>query len=1036
MTTMNPVDAAWNGETSVYPRDAGLAELFEAQVEAEPDAVAIRCGAERLSYEELDRRACRLAHALAAMGVREESPVAVYMGQRVEQIVAQVALVKLAATYVPIDPEYPRERRELMLADAGVVAVVTDRLTCEGPPPGGRPTICVDRDAADIAALPGELLGARTGGLGRTHILYTSGSTGKPKGIEIVARAICRLVLNTDYVQFEARDRVAQVANFSFDAAIFEVWGALLNGASLVLLPRSTILDPPVFRAALIESRVSVMFLTTTLFDLVAETCPDAFAGLKYLLVGGERLHPQTLRAVLECSPPRFLVNGYGPTENTTFTVCGALTLADIAGGAVPLGRPIRNTTVQILGPALQPVAVGETGELFTGGDGLARGYLGRPELTNERFLEIEGLGRMYRTGDLARWREDGVIEFLGRVDFQVKIRGHRVEIEEIEAALLESEMLAGAAVVVQEGAHGEKSLTAHVVPREPLLFAPALLVAYMQERLPPYMIPARVHAIESLPVTANGKLDRDALAIVAVRPAPSAAQGPAQALRDPVVAEVTAMWTRLLGVPDLTLDDDFFRLGGDSLLAARLVLKVREVFAVNFPVYALYESRTLRGFIEVVRRAQRGSPNLQRVEDGPETWRSDAHLPDEIQYAPVLEARDLPVASLDAARRILLTGATGFLGGFLLRDLLLHTRAQVCCLVRARNEAEGHTRVRAALRKHGLWDERFAARIEAVPGDLSEAMLGLSPRTWSYLADNVDVIFHSGAQVNYVAPYSAHRETNVGGTIEVLRLASRGRIKPLHHVSSIAVFGPSGFFDKQQSIAEDEELDDHLDVLRFDIGYSASKWVAEKLVWEAWQRGLPVNVYRPGFIMGHSRSGVGNADDFMGRSIKGCIQLGACPDLPNQRKEFVPVDYVSAGILRIAQDTGITGEAYHLVPPVPAESIDLNGFFALLAECGYPLEVLPYADWVHRLIHDPQVEQNALCPLIPMLFERVYREVATRWELYEDMPAFTSENTAAALRGSVAFHKMDRALLERYLEHWRRTGFLPGLEEAQALGA
>ena len=948
MMTMNraPVEATSNDGTSTYPRDHGLAELFEARVEAEPDAVAVRCGAQRLTYEELDRRACQLARALAAMGVGEESPVGVYMGQRVERIVAQVAICKLGATCVPIDPEHPRERRERLLADAGAVALIVDRLVSEGPLIGGRPAICVDRDAAGIAALPAEYIGVKGGALRRTHILYSAGATGEPGGIEIVARAICRLVQATSAMRFDASDRVAQVADFSLDAAIFEVWSALLSGASLVLLPRATVLDPPVLRAALAEARVTVLFLPTTLFDRVAEACPDAFAGLHYLVVGGERLHARTLRAVLECGPPRHLVRGHGPAENTTFTVVGALDAADLAGGTAPLGRPICDTQVYILGPGLRPVEVGETGELFTGGDGLARGYLSRPELTAERFLEVTGLDpggpvRLYRTGELARRRGDGTIELLAAVEPQV-----------------------------------------------------------------------------------------------ATRPAPRVVQANPSALRDPVVAEVTAIWTRLLGVPDLTLEDDFFGLGGDSLLAARLVLRVREVFQVDLPVYALYESRTLRGCIEVVRRAQRGSPSLRIAGDGPETWRSDARLPDELQYAPVLEARDLPITSLDVARRIFLTGATGFLGTFLLRDLLVHTHAQISCLVRARNEAEGYGRVRAALRRHGLWDERLASRIEVMPGDLGEPKLGLTARAWSFLCDGVDVIFHCGAQVNYVQPYSAHRATNVGGTTEVLRLAGRGRIKPVHHVSSIAVFGPTGFFTKAQRIAEDAPLDPALEVLRHDTGYAASMWVAEKLVWEAARRGLPVNVYRPGFIMGHSRTGEGNPDDFMGRSIKGCIQLGACPDLPNQRKEFVPVDYVAGGILRVAQHAGVTGKAYHLVPPVSADSLDLNGFFALLAECGYPLEVLSYADWAQRLVHDPKVEKNALCPLIPMLFERVYRDVATRWELHEDSPSFDASNAVAAIGGSVPYHAMDRALLERYLAHWRRSGHLPHLERTRALGA
>ena len=1033
MANVHCIDAAWTGGASAYPRERGLAELFEDQVEANPEAVAIRAGAERISYDDLDRRANQLARALQALGVGEETPVGVYMGQRVEQIVAQVAICKAGGTYVPLDPEYPLERLRFMVEDAGVAVVITDRIGGDGPLIGARPRLCVDRDRQRLAALPEDFDSLPAGAEHRTHILYTSGSTGAPKGIEIVARAITRLVLNTDYVQIEPGDRVAQLANFSFDAAIFEVWAPLLNGAGVVVLPKTSVLDPHVFRAELLEKQISVMFLTTALFNFTAQECPDAFRGLKVLMVGGERANPQTMRAVLAAGPPTRLLHAYGPTESTTFTTMHPLSLTEVAGATVAIGSPIANTRVFILDGALRPVGVDEPGELFVGGDGLARGYLNRPELTRERFITVAGLGtpeplRLYRTGDTAKWRADGAIEFLGRLDFQVKIRGHRIEIEEVEAALLASELLRGAAIVVLEDAHGDKSMVAHVVARAPGTLDLEALKQRLQARLPPYMLPARFVEIEGLPLTANGKLDRKALAIVAERPDAGPSAAPARALRDPLVAEISAMWARLLGVPTVAPDDDFFRLGGDSLLAARLVMRVREVFQVSFPVYALYESGTLSAFIEVVRRAQRGGAAQRPAEDGPTTWRSHARLPEEIQFAPVLAAKDLTVSSLAAARHIFLTGVTGFLGAFLLRDLLLHTQAQVSCLVRARGEVEGLERVRQALRKYALWDDRFAARVRAVPGDLRELRFGLSPRAFAALGEQVDTIFHCGAQVSYVQPYSAHRATNVDGTIEVLRLAARGRLKPLHHVSSIAVFGPSGYFSGQREVAEDEPLDDHLEHLRYDIGYSASKWVAEKLVWEAARRGLPVRVYRPGFIMGHSRSGVGNAEDFMARSIKGCIQLGACPDLPAQRKEFVPVDFVSAGILRIAGQEGGDGRAYHLVPPRPEESLDMNGFFRVLAECGYPLEVLSYSDWVQRLMQDPDVADNALCPLIPMLFERVYRDLATRWELYENMPSFTAARASAALAGGgVEFHRMDRALLGRYLDYWIRTGFIAG---------
>lgn len=900
-------------------------------------------------------------------------------------------------------------------------------------PLDGRRQRCVDVDAALFDRYPDSFPHAAGGAERRTHILYTSGSTGKPKGIEILARGVSRLVLATNYVQIDASDRVAQIASFSFDAAIFEVWGALLNGATIVIVPRRSALDPVELRAEIVRRGVTLMFLTTALFNLVANTCPDAFASLRCLLVGGDKLNAEAIRAALAAGPPRHLLNAYGPTESTTFAVTCELDMERVATSAVPIGRPIANTLAFILDEARRPVKVGEVGELYIGGDGLARGYLNRPDLTAERFVSVPGLIplgeiRLYRTGDQARFRPDGLIEFVGRTDFQVKIRGHRIELEEIEVALMASGLVVDAAVTVHETPQGDKTLVAHMVPRERAGFRADAVQEHLLAKLPRYMIPSRFVVTGALPLTANGKVDRKALAESHAQSDVCDLSAMIAATHDPLTAELGAIWADILGVAVVLPDDDFLSLGGNSLLATRLTLRLRDVYRIQFPIYALYEAGTLRACADVVRRALGGEAARGGIPTGPEVWRADARLPADV-LAELERSRHHARAPDDAWRsgQVFLTGATGFLGSFMLRDLLRRTGARVHCLVRAPDAATGALRLRQALAKYGLWQEAFARRIHVVLGDLQRPRLGLDEAAFAALASTIDAVFHCGAQVNYVQPYVAHRAANVGGTAEVLRLAAMDRRKPLHHVSSIGVFGPSGFFGGKRVVLESDDLDEHLRYLTFDIGYSSSKWVAEKMVWEAARAGLPVTVYRPGFIMGDSRTGAGNADDFIGRSVRGAIQIGAYPDLPRQSKEFVPVDYVSRSILHIAGQPGTHGRAYHLVPPDPEQSTGLNDFFALISELGYPLSRCSYRRWIERTIQDSRERDNPLCPLLPMLFERVYRDELTRWELYEDMPSYDASNTRRALAGSgIRFSPMDRALVARYLRHWINTGALP----------
>ncbi|PCC68688.1 thioester reductase domain-containing protein [Nannocystis exedens] len=612
-------------------------------------------------------------------------------------------------------------------------------------------------------------------------------------------------------------------------------------------------------------------------------------------------------------------------------------------------------------------------------------------------------------------------------------VDGLRAKLAEIEAVLLTSGMLAEAAVTVHEGAHGDPILVAHVVPCAPADFRPAALLERLHDKLPGYPIPSRFVLLDELPLDLDGEIDREALVEGQPQSGVFSSAPIIAATYDPLTAQLAALWADTLDVSVVLPDDDFFDLGGDSLRAARLVLRIADAYRVQFPVHALYEARTLRACAMVVQRAQRGEEALSGT--GPEHWQADARLPADIR-ALIDGAAGRARASVDAWRtgEVFLTGATGFLGSFLLRELLTSTTACVHCLVRTNNRQVGLLRLRQALGKYGLWQDSFAQRIHVVPGDLGRPRFGLDAPAFEALAYTVDAIFHAGDRFNLVEPYPSHRATNVGGTADVLRLAATGVPKPVHHVSSIMVFGPSGFFGGPRRVHEGDDLDDFLQYLSFDLGYAASKWVAEQMVWEAARAGLPVTVYRPGFLAGHSRSGVGDPEGFIGRLVRGAIQIGAFPDLPRQRLEFVPVDYVGRAILHIAGQADHQNRAHHLVPPDPALSIELNDFFALVASFGYRLSRWPYHQWLEQTLQDCRERDNPLCPLLPLLAERVYKGELTRLELREDTPAYDAANALAALASSdLELPAIGRQRMAKYLRRWLAADRLPPVHAAAA---
>lgn len=602
------------------------------------------------------------------------------------------------------------------------------------------------------------------------------------------------------------------------------------------------------------------------------------------------------------------------------------------------------------------------------------------------------------------------------------------VIIADIEAALLASGLLNAAAVTAHQGSQGETILVAHVVPCAPAEFRPILLQEYLQDILPGHPVPSRFVALDALPLLPDGEIDRQALVERHPQSGVFSTAAMIAATYDPLTAQLATIWADLLGVAVVLPDDDFFDLGGDSLRAARLILMLSDIYRVRIPVHTLYETRTLRSFAAIVHRAQREEVTAAATGSGPRAWAADARLPADIRATIVATAtRERAPADAWRTGEVLLTGATGFLGAFMLRELLISTSACVHCLVRAGDPASGLLRLRLALSRYGLWHDSFARRIQVIPGDLGKPRFGLDESTFEALAYTVDIIFHCAAHTNLIAPYSAHRAVNVGGTAEVLRLAATGLPKPLHHVSSIAVFGPTGLLGGEQRVHEDDELDNYAQYLRFDTGYAASKWVAEKMVWEAARAGLPVTVHRPGHIVGDSRTGVGNPDGLLGRVVRASVRIGVYPDLPRQRMEFVPIDYVSRAIVHIAGRANHQGLALHLVPPDPRLSLDLHDFFALIATCGFRLSRVTYPQWVECMLEDARRGDTPLTPLLPLLYERVYKDELTRWELHEGSPVYDAVNTVWALSGSdIDFHPLDRSLLLKYLRHWLPAEAVP----------
>jgi amino acid adenylation domain-containing protein len=589
--------ARWNQTATDYPRERTVAQLFEEVAAARAESVAVEFGDQRLTYSELNTRANRVAHRLRRMGVGADAMVGCCIDRSLEMVVAFIGILKAGGAYVPLDLSYPKERFDLMLEDIRTAILLTQRSFASALlGRGNLHVVCMDEFEARGPLGDEQNLASCNGPTSLAYVMYTSGSTARPKGVMVENRAVVRLVRNTNFCQLGTDEVFLQFAPVSFDASTLEIWGPLLNGGRLVIMPPQAVSLEDIGRT-IREHGVTTLWLTSGLFNLMVEQRLEDLRPLRQLLAGGDVLSPRHVRTVLENLPDCRLINGYGPTENTTFTCCHTMRYPDRVPETIPIGKPISNTQVYILDEQMNPLPPGQTGELYAAGDGLARGYLNNPEATAERFVPNPFVSRdderMYRTGDLARWREDGVIEFLGRIDNQVKILGHRIEPEEVETVLRMNKDVRQVCVVVDPGDSGSKRLVAYYVADTVHEPSPSDLRTFLKGKVPHYMVPALFVPMKALPLSSTGKVDRSALSTAAA--VASVESSPADSPSTELEITLGDIWRRILRINRVGLDDNFFDLGGDSLMIVAVHSNLQNILQLEIPVTDLFEFTTIR---------------------------------------------------------------------------------------------------------------------------------------------------------------------------------------------------------------------------------------------------------------------------------------------------------------------------------------------------------------------------------------------------------------------------------------------------------
>ncbi|MBE6052206.1 MAG: amino acid adenylation domain-containing protein [Clostridium sp.] len=564
----------FNNTKTNYPSGKSVKDIFEETARENKDKIAVVSGDRSLTYGELDEKSNQIAHSLIGQGIENNDVVAILCDKSIDTIVGILGIVKVGAAYLPIDTSYPKSRVDYMVSDSKAKVLLLRQDSIDNKVVKDLPLNRIVIDSKEVLLEDKEAVNRVVSAQDLIYIIYTSGSTGKPKGVCVMNKNVVRLVKNTNYVEFKKEDRILQTGSIAFDASTFEVWGSLLNGSALYVESKDIILDSNVIKDYINKNNISVMWLTSPLFNQLCEDKVEIFSNLRYLIVGGDVVSPKYVNKVRKINDSIVIANGYGPTENTTFSTVYLIDKDVDEEKTIPIGKPISNSTAYVLDKNQNLVPIGTIGELYVGGEGVAKGYLNREDLTKEKFIEnpFNKSERLYRTGDKVRLLKDGNIEFLGRIDYQVKIRGFRIELQEVERRILEHENVKEVVVLDKLDKHGSKCLAAYIVGENEIKASE--IRAYLIERLPDYMIPSEFYIIEKMPLNQNGKVDRKELLLLEAKEDSSeeCCKG-----RNEIENLLIDIWESVLVRKGIGIYNDFFTLGGDSIKIIQVLSQLRK---------------------------------------------------------------------------------------------------------------------------------------------------------------------------------------------------------------------------------------------------------------------------------------------------------------------------------------------------------------------------------------------------------------------------------------------------------------------------
>jgi len=1011
-----PGDAAPRPEKTVI-------DLLEEQAVKTPGRRAYICDDEVFTYEQVNGKANSLARELHERGVVKGDVIPMLLEQSLDLIVSALALMKLGAVFVPLDLKWPAARIDRLVTELAPRVILKD----EGVALDAK--ITAPARSVDWFALAVSPVGPRNTVAPDDPIYgyYTSGSTGLPKCAINVHRGIVnRFLYMTKRYRATGDEVILQNSKHVFDAWVWQVFWPLTNGAT-VILPRSTKVFDLLGRIELVHKYKATMtdFVPSVfgvLVDYLTNVNPPArrkLETLRHILIGGEELNPVATQAFKTMLPQVGLTNTYGPTETSIGTIF--FEIGSERYSSIPIGRPIDNVNALILDEHLNLMPTGAIGDLYLSGTCMGLGYLNDSEKTRAVFLPNpypEVPGRiMYRTGDLAYYLPNHDIQFMGRRDQQVKVRGIRIELGEIESVLLEHPEVKQAKVVLDRRVAGREELVGYVVGRRGRVDVAALR-SHLQARVPDYMVPTRFGVLEAMPLDHNGKVDRKRLLEHVA--SEGVARRTVQSFSPNTKEEeqLVEVWKDALNIDSVTASESFFDLGGNSLMAVRLLWRIREATGVDIPIQELYQRPTIGGLCDALRGASEGAAGRSE--------RTIAQVAADLKLADDVRVVGSPTARPETLRHVLLTGASGFVGAHLLKELLERTEATVYCLVRAPGEVGALIRLRENLQHYGFDARDYLPRIVCVAGDLAWPRFGLTEEDYRDHSQRIDTIFHAGALVDYLHDYGGHRSPNVLGTVEILRFAATGRTKFLHHVSTLGVLPLSDPASNGKVFSEDIALNErHLP----QGGYSQSKWVADRLATLARSRGLLVNVFRPGEIMPATDLGVPNAKALSHMVIKAILTLRMYPET-EAMFDYTPADYLCRAMVHLAERSLWPGATYHLRHPT---GVPMRQIFQAFRAAGFELEEVPLRRFWQRLEDAGRAGgRNAELALLTSLVSGSSGAGAGKGsardilrELFDlDAARIDNGKTMSALQGSglgIA-DDVDR-LVRPYAEHCKRQG-------------